>query len=428
MKKWFKSIYFVWTVISIILCLMYLVVNFGFEKPKSYGIEYFDKVEVQDNIETDSIDESTTIPIFEVNIRISDTDPTLNLYEMAITTYTDYEQQSYKRYVMQVVGEYQYYNLAGCKTWSDYSSFLAQGELDIAFSVIPNVITPNFYEIDSSGEWRSIDTQSEFDSCLDNLFVTANGESYHLEVGGSDAKYNYTQYYYENWFYEAIKNESKKTITREYTCIDLFHKFMSSFSSNTDIAGNRLFKNLDLDEFLTITKNNNGQFYYIKDFTDNLAYFNIKFTSKKSANLTSEDSMVNAILDDSNYSSSVKNEVTPYYSSSVDFTLHEGNFVPVYDETVSNYVLKLDSSFNSYLQSLNNLNLHIDIDLDNNSYTELVRGIDLTSLSGLQINSLVVVSNIEQDFYVLGSSKNIQNFYFSGALNLKNSSGGAWYE
>ena len=105
-KKWLISIYYLLTGISVILCLAYVVINFCFEKPKTSGYEYFDPISVPSDITSDDVEIADKIPIFEVNIAYSDTNPNLSLVELAITEYTDYEQQSYKRYVMQVVGKF----------------------------------------------------------------------------------------------------------------------------------------------------------------------------------------------------------------------------------------------------------------------------------------------------------------------------------
>lgn len=424
MKKWGIPLYCIWSALSVVLLVGLIVINYCFEKPTTLGIQYFDGIKVNDNIETDDVDESTIIPLIELNIRQSATNPDINLYEMVISGYTDYEQQDYKRCVMQVVGDYTYVSLSKVdESWNEYESSIRTID-----SYLFDKKEIFFYEISSSETWKSM-THAEFENFLDSLMVTAGGEDYLLEVGGPDGDYSYTHYYYKNWWNEFIDNESEETVTLEYNSIDLFHSLMNGFVTNRDFEGYKLFKNLDLDRFLTIKKSNgSGQYYSINDFTDNNAYFSVKFSNKMiTSHLESSDSIIGVIAKDINFSSGVINTVKPAYATNVEHTLNEYILTKKYDSTINKYVLTISDDYKNYLLSLNNLNVVINVDIDNITSVD-VCGIDLNNFNKLNLVGLNISSEETKNFYILGSVKTIKDYSFSETLTVLNSEGGVWHE
>lgn len=412
LKTYGKAFWWVWSGLSVIVLVAMLVINFGFEKPKTAGYEYFNNISL--NFESDEVGSTSALPIFEVNVCTSDTNPDLMLFELVVTEYTDYEQQDYQRYVMQAVGNF------GVKyserTFEDNPQSEPVGKI-------------YFYHIDSNGS--VIKQDFEFvDEALDKLDVTSGDISYQLELGGSQGTRKYTQLYYKTKWDKFWSVSSTRTGYAEYNVYDLFVDLTRKFVLNEDFEGYKVFKNLDLDKYFTITRDNGkGQFYSITDFDTNNAYFSVKYTNKKlSTYLTAEHSLIGRIGNDPNYSSGVVNIVTPSYSNSVDFTINNYYISQEYNHDINKYVLTISDDFREYLASLNNLNIVININLDDLDFNYTSKGIDLSSLDSLNVTSLTLNSTVAQDFYILGSNKNIVQYEFSPVLTILNSQGGAWNE
>lgn len=417
-KKYGLPLYVVWTAISAILIIVYLVVNFGFEKPLTSGYEYFNGIK----IESDNLEDSDEIPIIEFNISKSNTNPELNLIEMVITEYTDYEQNSYVRYGVQVVGGLSYTCPAGQTYFSDIKDYEVKSKLGLK---------AYYYIIDVDGDVRN-STLEEIEHEVDDLDVTAGDVNFKLEVGGNDAQYTYTNQYYSkkgwNAWNEWFENVKTQTLTNEYSIVDVFGYLAKSFSiGESNVV--KSFDNVDLDKYFTVTKDNgSGQYYSLKDVTTNHAYFRVKCTYNEiGSQINAKDhSIIGAIAKDVNYSSGVINTSTPYYSTGVELTLMGNEFLPAKHENIDGAILTLSPEFKSYLLSLNNLTLNININLDNLTCDEEVVGIDLSSLGSLKITNLNISSETAQDFYIIGASKHITNATYSSTLNLLNSNGGAY--
>lgn len=435
LKKYGFPAYILWSAISLILVLVYIVVNFCFEKPLTSGYEYFDSIK----IESDNLEASDELPIIELNIARSDTNPELNLTEMIITEYTDYEHNSYKRYGMQVRGNVNYVFVGGQKfdTFDNVRSVLYGGTYRTNNYGMHNTLHLShvyFYEIDFDGDIKNYTSYADFETQVneDRLDVTAGDQNFKLEIGGADAKYTYENLTYKKGYWKWWANlwdlTTYQTKSNEYEIYDLFGYLATAFDtkeSNKVIS----FDNENLDKFFTITKDNgSGQFYSLSDVTTNSAYFRIKCTyTNITSHLNAKDhSIIGAIAEDVNYSSGVVNMVTPYYSTGVELTLTGNEFIPTRYQGIDGAILAMTPEFKSYLLSLNNLTLNVRIDLDSLLCDEEIVGIDLSSLSNLKIQNLKVDSDTVQNFYIIGASRYIEDATYSSNLTLLNSTGGAY--
>ena len=77
LKKFLIALYSVWSAISLVVLVGVLVINYGFDKPKTYGFQYFDDIKPNTDIVSDSVEEDNHFPIFELNICQSETNPDL---------------------------------------------------------------------------------------------------------------------------------------------------------------------------------------------------------------------------------------------------------------------------------------------------------------------------------------------------------------
>ena len=322
---------------------------------------------------------------------------------------------------MQVVGKYSYFTPKDNLIWGTSESSLVNSQV-------------SYYEVDSNETWREITDLSIFEESLDEVIVTAGGQNYILQLGGPKGQYayRYVRYSTNGWnrWNRWFNITTEDTAYTDYNSADLFNYLMTSFYGNKNFEGNKLFKNLDLDRFFTITKSNDkGQYYQISDFTDNNAYFKVKFANKLiTSHLTAKDSLIGVVNGDINFSTGVENESTPFYSTSVDFKFSNEAFTQKYNEKLTKYVLTLKQGYKDYLLSLNNLSLSINIDLDSLNLPYLSYGLDLNSFVGLDIKSIKIQKLVgpEINFYLIGSCK--AEIQASEFIHLLNELGGVWHE
>lgn len=430
-KKWLLSLYIIYTALSAIAIAFVAVVYYGFDKPLTLGYEYFGDVEIpKANDEGEYVVDKK--PIIEVNLVRSDTNPSLNLSEVVITSYTDYEHNDYNRYAMQVLGNFDLYcpegRAFGLK--SEHEDYMFYSRLRAPFLGGTVDASVYYYTIDSNGESLNIKDVSYFDGLLSKIQVaTTSGESFMLAVGGEDAKYEYTYEVYSkkgwNAWNKVFNRRKTVTGTASYNKADLFYVLVSMFNSKRSDCVVSV-KNVDLDKYLTIYKSDNkNRFYKLEEVSINTAYFKIKCTYKTvTSYLSVEDSIIGKIEGNAKYSSGVKNVKTPFYTIGVNLDINHLNSKAIYNSEFNKYFVGITNVFNKYLKTLNNLSLSIYIDL--NEYDVIISGIDLRSFDGLNISSITVVSSDTIDFYVLGSNKTVNSSTFKGNINLLNESGGRY--
>lgn len=430
-SKWLFGIYCGITVLSVCAIVFYLVINFGFEKPKVSNYEYFSSITVPSDIESDDISPSDEIPIIEMNICRSETNQDLNLTEMVFTEYTDYAHTSYKRYAMQVVGNFGYWSPEGKELSVRY---------DVPHSVIRSASSSSevylndlwsdgvyFYEIDSVGNVTNLDYNS-FESYFNDLDVIAGENNFKLELGGNKGTYTYTRVEeYNGGLFNLLVKTRDVTRTNEFNVYDLFWNLACRFDIDEPNC-TKYFNNMDLDKFFTITKGNDrNQYYTIEDVTTNNAYFTVRSTHTNITNsLTTSNSIIGVIKSDANYTSGVVNTKKNYYSTGVNLTLSNLDFEVVYKSIINKYVLTLKSTYQDYLLSLNNLTIDIDIDLDDFDFDYVVSGIDLGSFKRLEVSNLKIHSSSSLDFYMLNTNRKISTYDISNTLSLKTINGGVW--
>lgn len=444
-KKWLLSLYIIYTALSAIAIAFVAVVYYGFDKPLTLGYEYFGDIEIPKvNDEGEYVVDKK--PIIEVNLVRSSTNSSLNLSEVVITSYTDYEHNDYNRYAMQVLGNFDIYCPAGLhfgglsKEFSSsyYSSTLIEPyanarealfNMTSTEDIVPFLYTPKgmyLYTIDSNEESINIKDVSYFNELLSKIQVTADNESFMLAVGGSDAQYSYTcEEYTSKWNKFWGKRSTTEPIYNSYNKADLFYVLVSMFDSKRSDCVVSV-KNVDLDKYLTIYKSDNkNRFYKLEEVSINTAYFKIKCTYKTiTSYLSAEDSIIGKINGNAQYSSGVKNVKTPFYTIGVNLDINHLNSKAMYNSGMNKYFVGITNVFNNYLKTLNNLSLSIYIDL--NEYDVVISGIDLRCFDGLNISSITVASSDTIDFYVIGSNKTVNSTTFNGNINLLNESGGSY--
>lgn len=428
LKKFLIPAYIIWSVISMLQIGLFIVVNYCFEKPKTLGVEYFDAIQLEKET-LDGVTYTDKQPLFEVNIVKSDTTDELLMAEVVITTYTDYKKQSYKRFGMQLVGsQVDYWRPSG--TLPDYYS---HSYLSNQPNYFVDSIGVYFYEVDVDGQVANIQSREDFDKELDNLLMPAGEEMFTLELGGSQAKYSYTQEYKKwaiKWIFStpiyAYRKTVTNTITNEYCSNDLFYALYSGFNNNKS-AGAYSFKNFDLDKFFTIKKmNSNNQFYSLSEVDDNSAYFSIKLNYKTvTTGLKASDSVMGIVKGDVNYDSGISNEKKSSYSQTVELELNAMNLKTIYNKDLNKCVVGLSNSFNAYLQTLNNL--EVTVVVDTSDYDKVVSGIDISTFKNLNVTKITIKSDSATDFIVVGTHKTITSATFDTKLNLITAKG-AKYE
>lgn len=423
-KKFLIPAYIIWSVISMILCGFYIVVNYYFEKPLTKGFEYFDQIEVEKET-SDGLIYTDVQPIFEVNIVTSDTTDELLMAEVVITTYTDYEKQSYKRFGMQLVGDNVYYwRPENYKSRNRYSCSYLSNSYGTTSDFSDNLKGVYFYELDGDGEVSIINKRADFDKELDNLLVTSGGQMFNLELGGEQARYSYTHEYTKFWALGWYDTTEK--LTMDYSSLDLFGTLFSRFWTHKD-PGEYSFKHLNLDKFFTIKKmNSNNQFYSLSEVDDNSAYFSIKLNYKTvTTGLKASDSVIGIVKGDINYDAGISNEKKSSYSQSVELELNAMNLKTIYNKDLNKCVVGLSNSFNAYLQTLNNL--EVTVIVDTADYDKVVSGIDISTFKNLNVTKITIKSDSATDFVVVGSHKTITSATFDTTLNLITAKG-AKYE
>lgn len=426
LKKFLIPAYIIWSVISMLQVGLYIVVNYCFEKPLTKGFEYFKNIQVDKEI-SDGIVYTDDKPIFEVNIVKSDTTGELLMAEVVITTYTDYEKQSYKRFGMQLVGSEVYYWRPSGRLEGRYSSsslFCHSSGLKTqsfgSMQYAMNGYGVYFYEVDVDGQVSSIQSRESFDKELDNLFLTAGKEMFSVQLGGEQAKYSYRVDYW-NWL-----KHHKYDKEVEYCSNDLFYELYSRFNAGYD-DGEYSFKHLNLDKFFTIKKmNSNNQFYSLSEVDDNSAYFSIKLNYKTvTTGLKASDSVMGIVKGDVNFDAGISNEKKSSYSQTVELELNAMNLKTIYNKDLNKCVVGLSNSFNAYLQTLNNL--EVTVVVDTADYDKVVSGIDISTFKNLNVTKITIKSDSATDFIVVGSHKTISSATFDTTLNLITAKG-AKYE
>lgn len=430
LKKFLIPTYIVWSTISLILVTAFIIINFCFEKPKTFGYEYFDKIKVE-KVTSDGIMYAEEKPILEVNYVRSDTTKELYLAEVVITSYTDYNHTAYKRFGIQVVGKnFCYWTPAG-ETFTDtveyknsYLSTVGGDNVNYA----NNLKGVYFYQQDIDGVVSNVKVYDSFEKSLDILNLSAGEDEFVLELGGKNAQYSYK--YYKNKIFDHFKHffgadYKLYNVKVDYSSLDLFWELATRFYTNYE-DGEYSFKNLDLDKYFTIyKKNNKNQFYTLSEVSKNTAYFTTKLNYKTiTTGLKAEDSILGIVAGDSNYNATVKNDNKNSYLNTVEFELNNENLKTVYDSTINKYVVGISNSFLNYLQTLNNLEVNIVI--DTSLFEKSIEGIDLSNFKNINVKSIKIVSSSLENFYVIGTNKNINKSIFDTTLKLLTNEGVAY--
>jgi len=422
-KKYGKPIYVIWSCISLLLVVGIIVINFCFEKPVTSLAVYFNALDVKQESSEGDIVESD-IPILNLNIAKSDTNPDLTLMELVIGTYTDYQGNDYNQFAIQVVGE-------DAKYWTPKGGKFEHKQSSEFRYRNGSKYPVYFYQIDSNGNAQKI-SEEVFNEAMSHLYIPADSNLFRLSIGNSEETYSYKVSKYNDDFTSWFVNKASfgiydtyKTVSQKYNIYDLFYDLIqrSYTDSNSNII--RQLKNVDLNRYFTLKKESNGQFYSMSDFTDEFAYFTIKSTCNYINNiLTVEDSIIGLIKGSESYSSSISDGKTNYYYNGVNVVLNGYSFTISYHSALDGYVLTLSDTFRQYLLTLNDTTFDININLDGFDLDYDIVGFNLTSLGTLKIDTFTVSTDINQDFYIIGTSKHIQEFDYSDTLNILEYSGG----
>lgn len=418
--KRYRVIHFLTTMLAAVIVFAYVVLNICLEKPLALGYEYFDDVEIQKVTDEGEyvVDKK---PIIEVNLVRSETNPELNLSEVILTSYTDYANNDYNRYAIQVKGDINYQYPHG------YIGF-DPDEVD-KHSTVNNTVY--YYGVDSNGESYNIIDEIGFNNSLDKINVTAGQQNFLLEVGGPNGKYSYHFDRYSKWGWnlwnEAFNNTVTEYHTQEYNAIDIFAVLVKMFDDKKQNCTVSI-KNIDLDKYFTIYKGNDkNQYFKLSEIDVNTAYFKIKCTYKTiNSSLSASDSLLGKVCHSATFNSSIKDVKTPFYSTSVDYEINRYNLSSIFNEKLNKYVVYIQPKFNNFLQTLNNLSINIVIDIDEFDTENTIEGIDLTAFKNLKINSITVNSSQVNNFYVVGTHKNVSKSTFKTSLNLYNENGGIY--
>lgn len=430
-KRFLIPAYIVWSVISLLLVVAFIVINYCFEKPKTYGYEYFDKIKVE-KVTSDGLVYEDEKPIIEVNYVRADTTNELYLTEVVITTYTDYNHTSYKRFGIQFVGNNYYYWNPDGKNYNENIKYTSSYLSSVGgnFNYSNNMKNVYFYELDVDSSVSKVMNFSSFEYDLDNLNLIAGEDSFVCQLGGEKAQYSYTCKYQTRsqrakfvWTLGIWEKYTVDTHKIDYNSLDLFYEIATRFDTNYD-DGTYSFKNLNLDKYFTIYKaNNKKQFYTLSDVTQNTAYFSIKTNYKTiTTGLKATDSIMGIVAGDTKYNAGVSNESKNSYSTSNSIKLTQDDFIKIANENRTG-IVGLSNKFNSYLQSLNNLTVDIVLDLDDTT----IKGLDISTLTSLNIKSITINSTDLKEFYIVGINKKITKSMFTTTLNLLNEQG-ARYE
>ena len=113
-----------------------------------------------------------------------------------------------------------------------------------------------------------------------------------------------------------------------------------------------------------------------------------------------------------------------YYYNGVNVVLNSYSFTISYCSALDGYILTLSKTFRQYLLTLNDTIFDVNVNLDGFDLDYDIVGFDLTSLGTLKIDTFTVATDINQDFYIIGTSKHIQEFDYSDTLNILEYSGG----
>ncbi len=416
-KKYGKPFYVIWSCISLLLVVGVVVINFCFEKPVTSLAVYFNALNVKQETPEGDIVESD-VPIIQVNIAKSDTNLDLTLTEIVIGTYTDYQGNDYNQFAIQVVGE-------DVKYWCPKGgTFEYKQASELRYSN-GSKYPVYFYQIDSNGNAQKI-SEDVFNEAMSHLYLPTDDNLFRLSIGNSEETYKYSVSKFNNdftsWFLNSASfgiYDTYKTVEQKYNIYDLYYDLLQRSYTDSDSNITRQLKNVDLNRYFTLRKESNGQFYSMSDFTDEFAYFTIKSTCNYINNvLTVEDSIIGLIKGSESYSSSINDGKTNYYYNGVNVILNGYSFTPTYYAALQGYVLTLSDTFGQYLSTLNDTIFNVDINIDGFDLDYDIVGFDLRTLTMLKVNTFSLSSDINQDFYIIGTSKHIQEFEYSDTLNV----------
>ena len=404
MSKLGKTLLWVLSIIAGISLLFGLWVVYYISNnrvPETLGTTYLDLLPIEEG----------DVPICTVNIFDNSKNSGQKLYEVIFNGYTDVENKAVKGYGIQVVGDYDLINRKSSCSFEEYleleNRMETEGYLEIGGTgLVGSVYTYNSDDLGISSYLGEMPTK---------LFVQIDGTNYLMEF----EDYSYKVPKGSNAFTKAF-NElfgRYKNAYASYTFLDLFDLIVQSALSNSAQEDFAQFSipMLDCSEMIRLrVLNEDGQYVDLDSTSMDYDFLKVHINYSKDGALNASESLFHQVANESSWSYFNSFETEDYWNSYSVVTITETDVCFVESTYYEGqYYIALTEEYADYLNTLTNVEINVDINLDNISRE--ICGIDMTNFN-FDFDNFTITSSDTQTFDVINSSGFIPELSVQGGV------------
>lgn len=377
-QKIFMVILYLLTLVATVMGAFAIYNISTVKKPWTLGVTYADALNTQEGQKQ----------IISVEIHSNENNNGVPVYDMKFNSYADTEGNGLRGFGIQCVGDWKIVNKSDYEVFS--TTFDTVGLLKDAerFKVKKEQIEEyknqyaNMFESNQTiafgdfyfyytGDDGKVYSKIEMDKFDDELLIDIDGSYYKLSL----KSYEYEVLSNNAW--DLIIGNVAETKTSNFTWFEIFDLVMSAAIENSGKVKYDEFPLalMDLSNFVTLEYKADEQYKEIQKTTETRNYFTIQVNYNKDGLVESADSMFDMVYASSRYNYYAEANINDYWNAYTELCLTEKNVNFVYNTDLKKYYVTLDKEFSSYLETLDNAEISIVLDL---RYLDIiVYGIDL---------------------------------------------------
>ena len=408
-QKIFMIILYCVTAITTLLGVFAIYNITKIKKPWTLGVTYAYALETAEGQK-----EIISVGVYENNNNNG-----VPIYDMRINSYADTEGNGLRGFGIQCVGDWKIVNK------SDYTVFASSGfdtgalrkdanNLILTAEEISQLKTQfnnkyfednqtiafgdfYFYYTGNDGKVYSKTTIDKFDN---EMLIDIDGEFYRLTL--RDYSYERLNVDGNNLFVDGwnLMFNTSKTETSAYTWFEIFDLVMrNAINTNVEDKYSKFALPLqDFSEFVVLEyQDSKGQYHELDKTSESRNYFTIQVDFNNNGATKSSDSMFGMIYGSGSYDYYSDTTVNDYWNAYSELTLTEKNINFVYNTDLKAYYVSIDKNFSEYLQTLNNAEISIELDLTKTNNE--IYGIDLQYFN-FDIESFSIKLDSIEDFKI----------------------------
>ena len=246
------------------------------------------------------------------------------------------------------------------------------------------------------------------------LFIQIDGTNYLMEFESYRYK-DYSSRYGAEWFNRLINNYKVKYV--DYTFLDLFDLIVQSVITNSAKEDFAQFSIplLNCSELIRLrVLDEDGQYVDLGTTSIDYDFLKVHINYSKDGVLKASESLFHQVANESSWNYFDSFETEDYWNSYSVVNITESNVCFVESTYYEGqYYIALTEEYADYLNTLTNVEINVDINLDNIS-RELC-GIDMTNFN-FDFDDFIITSSDTQTFDVINSSGFIPELSVQGGV------------